>query len=69
MFVISMSAEKFVEENMISPLPNVASYIYSLPVGFSLLIASNDSLIMNVDNYLQFFREKQNFIYRIVFSG
>lgn len=70
-YVISMSAEKFVEENLISSFAGMwASSYLLLPVGIFLTYkASNDSMIMNVDTYLQFFRKIKDFIYRIVFQG
>ena len=70
-YVISMSAEKLVEEDLISSFAGMwaSSYIL-LPIGFFLTYkASNDSMIMNVDTYLQFFRKIKDFIYRIVFQG
>ena len=66
-----MSAEKLVEEDLISSFAGMwaSSYIL-LPVGVFLTYkASNDSMIMNVDTYLQFFRKIKDFIYRIVFQG
>ena len=70
-YVISMSAEKLVEEDLISSFAGMwaSSYIL-LPIGVFLTYkASNDSMIMNVDTYLQFFRKIKDFIYRIVFQG
>jgi len=46
-----------------------SSYIL-LPIGIFLTYkASNDSMIMNVDTYIQFFRKIKDFIYRIVIQG
>ena len=62
-YVISMSAEKLVEENLISSIAGMwaSSYIL-LPVGVFLTYkASNDSMIMNVDTYLHFFRKIKDF--------
>jgi len=70
-YVISMSAEKLVEENLISSFAGMwaSSYIL-LPIGIFLTYkASNDSMIMNVDTYIQFFRKIKDFIYRIVIQG
>ena len=70
-YVISMSAEKLVEEDLISSFAGMwaSSYIL-LPIGVFLTYkASNDSMIMNVDTYLHFFRKINDFIYRIVFQG
>ena len=70
-YVISMSAEKFVEENLISSFAGMwASSFILLPVGIFLAYkASHDSVIMNVDTYLQFFRNIKDFLYRIIFQG
>ncbi len=70
-YVISLSGEKLVEENVIGNIPGMwaSSYIL-LPVGIFLTYkASNDSVIMNVDTYLQFFRKIKDYIYRIFFQG
>ncbi|HBE42503.1 MAG TPA: hypothetical protein DDW27_15140 [Bacteroidales bacterium] len=70
-YVISMSAEKLVEENLISSFAGMwaSSYIL-LPIGIFLTYkASNDSMIMNVDTYLQFFRKIMDFLFRIIFQG
>lgn len=70
-YVISMSAEKLVEENLISSFAGMwaSSYIL-LPVGIFLTYkASNDSMIMNIDTYIQFFRKIKDFLYRIIFLG
>lgn len=70
-YVISMSAEKLVEEDLVSSFAGMwaSSYIL-LPIGVFLTYkASNDSMIMNVDTYLLFFRKIKDFIYRIVFQG
>lgn len=70
-YVISMSAEKFVEENLISSFAGMwTSSFILLPVGIFLTYkASHDSVIMNVDTYLQFFRNIKDFLYRIIFQG
>jgi lipopolysaccharide export system permease protein len=57
-YVISLSGEKLVEENLVSTFAGMwaASYIL-LPVGIFLTYkASTDSVIMNIDTYLTFFR-------------
>jgi lipopolysaccharide export system permease protein len=70
-YVISMSAEKFVEENLISSFAGMwTSSFILLPIGIFLTYkASHDSVIMNVDTYLQFFRNIKNFLFRIIFQG
>ena len=63
-YVISLSAEKLVEEGLVGAIPGMwaSSYIL-LPVGIFLTYkASTDSVIMNVDTYLQFFRNIKDFI-------
>ena len=70
-YVISMSAEKLVEENLVSSFAGMwaSSYIL-LPIGVFLTYkASNDSMIMNVDTYLQFLRKIKDLLYRIIFQG
>jgi len=70
-YVISLSGEKLVEENLISGIAGMwaSSYIL-LPIGFFLTYkASNDSVIMNIDTYLSFFRKIKDYIYRIAFAG
>jgi len=70
-YVISLSGEKLVEENLISSIAGMwaSSYIL-LPVGIFLTYkASTDSVIMNVETYLLFFRKIKDYIYRIAFSG
>ncbi|MCU0474223.1 MAG: LptF/LptG family permease [Bacteroidales bacterium] len=70
-YVISLSGEKLVEENLISSIAGMwaSSYIL-LPVGIFLTYkASTDSVIMNIDTYLMFFRKIKNYVYRIIFQG
>jgi lipopolysaccharide export system permease protein len=70
-YVISLSGEKLVEENLISSIAGMwaSSYIL-LPVGIFLTYkASTDSVIMNIDTYLVFFRKIKDYIYRILFQG
>src|SRR5690606_22372301 len=56
-YVISLSGEKLVEENLIStPAGMWASTYLLLPAGLFLTYkASTDSVIMNIDTYLVFF--------------
>ena len=46
-----------------------SSYIL-LPVGIFLTYkASTDSMIMNIDTYLQFFRKIKDYIYKLTMQG
>jgi lipopolysaccharide export system permease protein len=70
-YVITLSGEKLVEENLISSIAGLwaSSYIL-LPVGIFLTYkASTDSVIMNVDTYIIFLRKIKDYIYRIAFQG
>lgn len=70
-YVISLSGEKLVEENLISTFAGMwaASYIL-LPAGLFLTYkASTDSVIMNVDTYLTFFKKIKDYLYRIIVMG
>ncbi len=70
-YVISLSGEKLAEENLVSTFAGMwaASYIL-LPAGLFLTYkASNDSVIMNIDTYLLFFKKIKDYIYRIVITG
>ncbi len=70
-YVISLSGEKLVEENLISGIAGMwaSSYIL-LPIGLFLTYkASNDSMIMNIDTYLTFLRRIKDYVYRIAFIG
>ena len=69
-YVISLSGEKLAEENLVSTFAGMwaASYIL-LPAGLFLTYkASNDSVMMNIDTYLQFLRKIKDHIYRIVIA-
>jgi lipopolysaccharide export system permease protein len=69
-YVISISSEKLVEEDLVGSITGMwaSSYIL-LPVGLFLTYkASTDSVIMNIDTYLTFFRKIKNYIYRIAFQ-
>jgi lipopolysaccharide export system permease protein len=70
-YVISLSSEKLVEEGLVGAIPGMwaSSYIL-LPVGIFLTYkASTDSMLMNVDTYLQFFRKIKEYIIRIPLPG
>ena len=69
-YVISLSGEKLVEENLVSDVAGMwaSSYIL-LPVGIFLTYkATNDSVIMNIDTYLGFFRRIRDRLFRITFQ-
>lgn len=70
-YVISLSGEKLVEENLVSTLSGMwASTYILLPVGIFLTYkASTDSVIMNIDTYLAFFRKIKDYLYRIFIVG
>jgi len=70
-YVISLSGEKLVEEDLIGGISGMwaSSYIL-LPIGLFLTFkASNDSVILNIDTYLTFFRKIKNSLYKITFQG
>jgi lipopolysaccharide export system permease protein len=69
-YVISLSGEKLVEEDLIGGITGMwaSSYIL-LPIGLFLTFkASNDSVIMNIDTYIAFFRKIRDFLFRITFQ-
>jgi len=70
-YVISLSGEKLVEEGLVNNIAGMwASSFILLPVGLFLTYkASNDSVILNIDTYLAFFRKIRNWIYKITFQG
>jgi lipopolysaccharide export system permease protein len=70
-YVISLSGEKLVEENLVSTFAGMwASTYILLPVGLFLTYkASTDSVIMNIDTYLAFFRKIKDYLYRIMIIG
>lgn len=70
-YVISISAQKLVEENLVSTFAGMwaASYIL-LPIGIFLTYkATTDSVILNIDTYLSFFKKIKNYAYRIFMNG
>jgi lipopolysaccharide export system permease protein len=70
-YVISLSGEKLVEENLIPTAAGMwaSSYIL-LPIGIFLTYkASTDSVIMNIDTYLAFLKKIKDYLYRIAISG
>ena len=70
-YVISLSGEKLVEEGLVGSIAGMwASSFILLPVGLFLTYkASNDSVILNIDTYLAFFRKIKDWIYKITFQG
>ncbi len=70
-YVISLSGEKLVEEDLIGSIAGMwaSSYIL-LPIGLFLTYkASTDSVIMNIETYLLFFRKIKDYIYKITITG
>lgn len=70
-YVISLSGEKLVEENLVSTTSGMwASTYILLPIGLFLTYkASTDSVIMNIDTYLAFFKKIKDYLYRIFIIG
>jgi lipopolysaccharide export system permease protein len=70
-YVISISGQKLVEEDVIGTFAGMwaASYIL-LPIGIFLTYkATTDSVIMNIDTYLVFLKKIKDYIYRIAILG
>jgi lipopolysaccharide export system permease protein len=70
-YVISISGQKLVEEDVIGTFAGMwaSSYIL-LPIGVFLTYkATTDSVIMNIDTYLLFLKKIKDYIYRIAISG
>ena len=70
-YVISLSGEKLVEENLVSTTAGMwASTYILLPIGLFLTYkASTDSVIMNIDTYLAFFKRIKDYLYRRIIMG
>jgi lipopolysaccharide export system permease protein len=70
-YVISISGEKLVEEDLVSTIAGMwASTYILLPIGLFLTYkASTDSVILNVDTYLAFFKKIKDYLYRIIIVG
>jgi len=70
-YVVSLSGEKLVEENLVSSTAGMwASTYILLPVGIFLTYkASTDSVIMNVDTYVAIFRKIKDSLYRKFIIG
>lgn len=70
-YVISMSGQKLVEEDVVGTFAGMwaASYIL-LPIGIFLTYkATTDSVIMNIDTYLLFFKKIIDQIYKYSING
>lgn len=70
-YVISLSGQKLVEENVVGTFAGTwaSSYIL-LPIGIFLTYkATTDSVIMNIDTYLSFFKKIKDYLYRISIGG
>ena len=69
-YVISISGQKLVEEDVVGTFAGMwaASYIL-LPIGIFLTYkATTDSVIMNIDTYLSFFKKIKDYLYRITMN-
>jgi lipopolysaccharide export system permease protein len=68
-YVISISAQKLVEEDVVGTFAGMwaASYIL-LPIGIFLTYkATTDSVILNIETYLLFYKKIKDFFYRLIF--
>lgn len=66
-YVISISGQKLVEEDVVGTFAGMwaSSYIL-LPIGIFLTYkATTDSVILNIDTYLMFFKKVKDYLYRI----
>jgi len=66
-YVISISGQKLVEEDVVGTFTGMwaASYIL-LPIGIFLTYkATTDSVILNIETYLMFFNKVKNLVYRL----
>lgn len=70
-YVISISAQKLVEESVVSTIAGMwaASYIL-LPIGVFLTYkATTDSVLLNIDTYLSYIRKIKNNFFRLFMNG
>jgi len=69
-YVISISAEKFVKEDLVDTILGMwSACIILLPVGIFLTYkATTDSSIFNTETYMLFFRKVKDALYRVVFN-
>jgi lipopolysaccharide export system permease protein len=70
-YVLSLSGEKLAEANHLTTFTGMwASSFILFPIGLFLTYkASNDSMIMNIDTYLVFFKNIKDYIYRLTING
>jgi len=70
-YVISISGQKLVEENVIGTFAGMwaASYFLLLIGIFLTYKATTDSVIMNIDTYLVFFKKIRDYLFRITMNG
>jgi len=70
-YVVSLSGEKLVEEDLVSTTAGMwASTYILLPIGLFLTYkASTDSVILNINTYLAFFKKIKDYLYRIIIIG
>jgi len=70
-YVISISGQKLVEEDVVGAFAGMwASTYILLPIGVFLTYkATTDSVILNIETYLMFFKKVKDFIYKIFFNG
>jgi lipopolysaccharide export system permease protein len=69
-YVISISGQKLVEEDVVGAFAGMwaSSYIL-LPIGVFLTYkATTDSVILNIETYLMFFKKVKDFSYKIIFN-
>ena len=70
-YVISISGQKLVEEDVVGTFAGMwaSSYIL-MPIGIFLTYkATTDSVIMNIDTYLMFFRKIRDYLFRFFMNG
>lgn len=70
-YIVSISGEKLVEEDLVSTAAGMwASTYILLPIGLFLTYkASTDSVILNIDTYLSFLKKIKDYLYRIIIIG
>ncbi len=70
-YIVSISGEKLVEEDLVSTAAGMwASTYILLPIGLFLTYkASTDSVILNIDTYLAFLKKIKDYLYRIIIIG
>ena len=69
-YVISISGQKLVEEDVVGTFAGMwaSSYIL-LPIGIFLTYkATTDSVILNIETYLMFLRKVKDFLYRVLIN-